>query len=97
MYKRVVCIVFLPIFVASNHSNNINYQLYIYAKKLLCCIYICLYIHLVFLTRSCCTVYTYTCCLYTLLDNMGYCRSVYTFTYCIYAMINLVYFVILYI
>ena len=31
MDKRVVCIVFLPIFAASNHSNNINYQLYIYA------------------------------------------------------------------
>ena len=31
MYKRVVCKVFLPIFVASNYSNNINYQLYIYA------------------------------------------------------------------
>lgn len=27
MYKRVVCIVFLPIFAASNHPNNINYQL----------------------------------------------------------------------
>ena len=31
MDKKVVCKVFLPIFVASNHSININYQLYIYA------------------------------------------------------------------
>ena len=31
MDKRVVCKVFLPIFATPNHSNNINYQLYIYA------------------------------------------------------------------